>query len=290
MPALGAKEAVFNLNLAFLDPGDAALAADPGYPVYTGGPLLAGGEAVLMPLLPERGFAPDLEAVAPADRERARLMFLNYPNNPTGAVVPDGLFEEAVEFGRRHDVLVVHDASYTETTFDGYVAPSFLATPGRARGGRRGLLALQGLEHDGLAHRGGGGERRGGGGLLAAQDQHRLGHVRGGAAGGGRGARRRARPRDDRRVRAPARPGVRRAGGDRRGRGAPRGTIYVWAPVPAGHDSASFCELVLEESGVVVSPGAPYGPNGEGFFRISLTVADERLAEAVERLRSSMGG
>src|SRR5215211_2993362 len=130
VPALGAKECVFNLNIAFLDPGDAALAADPGYPVYTGGPLLVGADPVLMPLLPERGFAPDLEAIPPADRERARIMYLNYPNNPTGAIAPDGLFEQAVEFARAHDILVVHDASYTETTFDGYVAPSFLATPG----------------------------------------------------------------------------------------------------------------------------------------------------------------
>src|SRR2546423_2318567 len=130
VPALGAKECIFNLNLAFLDPGDAALAADPGYPVYTGGPLLAGGEAVLMPLLPERGFAPDLQAISAEDRERARLMYLNYPNNPTGAIAPEGLFERAVEFARENDVLVVHDASYTETTFDGYVAPSFLETPG----------------------------------------------------------------------------------------------------------------------------------------------------------------
>src|ERR687894_1899877 len=130
IPALGAKECVFNLNLAFLDPDSVALAADPGYPVYTGGPLLAGGEAVLMPLLPERGFALDLDALAAEDASRARLMYLNYPNNPTGAVVPDGLFERAVEFGREHDVLIVHDASYTETTYDGYVAPSFLATPG----------------------------------------------------------------------------------------------------------------------------------------------------------------
>src|SRR3954464_1730309 len=130
IPALGAKECVFNLNLAFLDPDSVALAADPGYPVYTGGPLLAGAGAVLMPLVPELGFAPDLDAISAADRERARLMYLNYPNNPTGAVAPDGLFERAVEFGRANDVLVVHDASYTETTFDGYVAPSFLATPG----------------------------------------------------------------------------------------------------------------------------------------------------------------
>src|SRR5919199_755990 len=130
VPALGAKECIFNLNLAFLDPGDAALAADPGYPVYTGGPLLVGADPVLMPLLPDRGFVPDLGAIGAADRERARLMFVNYPNNPTGAVVPDGFFEEVVEFARANDVLVVHDASYTETTFDGYVAPSFLATPG----------------------------------------------------------------------------------------------------------------------------------------------------------------
>src|ERR687896_1609994 len=130
IPALGAKECVFNLNLAFLDPDSVALAADPGYPVYTGGPLLAGAEAVLMPLLPELGFAPDLDAIGGDVARRARLLYLNYPNNPTGAVVPEGLFERAVEFGREHDVLVVHDASYTETTFDGYVAPSFLETPG----------------------------------------------------------------------------------------------------------------------------------------------------------------
>src|ERR687893_1439941 len=130
VPALGAKECIFNLNLAFLDPGDVALAADPGYPVYTGGPLLSGGEPVLMPLVPERGFAPYLDAIGGDVATRARLMYLNYPNNPTGAVAPDGLFERAVDFGREHDVLIVHDASYTETTFDGYVAPSFLQTPG----------------------------------------------------------------------------------------------------------------------------------------------------------------
>jgi len=130
VPALGAKECIFCLNLAFLDPGTVALAADPGYPVYTGGPLLAGAEAELMALRPQLGFAPDLDAIAPQARERARLMYLNYPNNPTGAVAPEGLFERAVDFGRAHGVLIVHDASYTETTFDGYVAPSFLATPG----------------------------------------------------------------------------------------------------------------------------------------------------------------
>ncbi len=113
MPAIGAKECIFNLNLAFLDPGDAALAADPGYPVYTGGPLMAGAEVVLMPLRPELDFAPDLDAIAAADLQRARLMFFNYPNNPTGAIVPDGLFERVVELARAHDILAVHDNAYS---------------------------------------------------------------------------------------------------------------------------------------------------------------------------------
>ncbi len=130
IPAIGAKECIYNLCFAFLDPGDVALASDPGYPVYTGGPLLAGAETVLLPLVPELGFAPDLDALAADDLARARLMFINYPNNPTGAVAPDGFFEQVVELAREHEILVVHDNAYSETTYDGYVAPSFLATPG----------------------------------------------------------------------------------------------------------------------------------------------------------------
>jgi len=134
MPAIGAKECIFNLNLAFLDPGDVALASDPGYPVYTGGPLMAGGEPYLMGLEPELGFAPDLAKI-PADAlARARLMFINYPNNPTGAIVPDGLFERAIELANANDFLVVHDNAYSEILFDGYRAPSFLATPGAKDG------------------------------------------------------------------------------------------------------------------------------------------------------------
>src|SRR3984893_4579229 len=129
IPAIGAKEAIFNLNLAFLDPGDYALAADPGYPVYTGGPWLAGAEPVLMALEAEHGFIPDLGAIDEQVARRAKLMYLNYPNNPTGAVVPEGFFERVVEFARAYDILVVHDNAYSEITFDGYRAPSFLATP-----------------------------------------------------------------------------------------------------------------------------------------------------------------
>src|SRR4051795_11478007 len=292
MPGLGAKETIFNLNLAFLDPGDAALAADPGYPVYTGGPLLAGADAVLMPLLPERGFAPDLTGIGAADRERARLMYFNYPNNPTGAILPDGLFEEAVQFGRDNDVLVVHDASYTETTFDGYRAPSFLATPGAKDVGVEVFSLSKGYNMTGwrTAAIVGNAEAidhywR----LKTNIDSGMFDAVQLAAACalelGGPAAKEMSaiyQRRRDLVCGALSEIGVDVT--------PPKGTIYVWAPVPEGHTSASYCEMVLEESAVVVSPGGSSGPNGEGFFRISLTVPDERLAEAVERLRSSLTG
>jgi LL-diaminopimelate aminotransferase len=290
IPALGAKECVFNLNLAFLDPDSIALAADPGYPVYTGGPLLAGAEAVLMPLLPERGFAPDLDAISGDVAARARLLYLNYPNNPTGAVVPDGLFERAVEFGREHDVLIVHDASYTETTFDGYVAPSFLETPGAKEVGVEVFSLSKGWNMTGWRTAA----------LIGNADAvnaywHLKTNIDSGMfeavqlaaaaaldAGPPEEMQMIYRHRRDLVCDALAEIGVEVT--------RPKGTIYVWAPVPEGFTSASYCELVLEESGVVVSPGSAYGPNGEGFFRISLTVPDARLAEAMERLRDTLAG
>jgi len=290
VPALGAKEAIFNLNLAFLDPGTVALAADPGYPVYTGGPLLAGGEVELMPLLPERGFTPDLLAI-PADMlERARLMYLNYPNNPTGAVVPDGFFEEVVAFAQEHGFLVVHDASYTETTFDGYVAPSFLETPGARDVGIEVFSLSKGYNMTGwrTAAVVGNAEAVGAYWKLKTNiDSGMFEAVQLAAAAaldqGDEVPRRMSRIYERRRdlvVGALRDIGVEVA--------APKATIYVWAPVPAGQTSASYCELVLEESGVAVSPGGAYGPNGEGFFRISLTVDDERLTEAMGRLREGL--
>jgi LL-diaminopimelate aminotransferase len=288
VPALGAKECVFNLNLAFLDPDSIALAADPGYPVYTGGPLLAGAEAVLMPLLPDRGFAPDLDAIGGDVAGRARLLYLNYPNNPTGAVVPDGLFERAVEFGREHDVLVVHDASYTETTFDGYVAPSFLETAGAKDVGVEVFSLSKGWNMTGwrtAAIVGNAEAIQAYWHLKTNIDSGMFDAVQLAAAA----ALDAGPPEEMREIYQRRRDlvcnALREIGVDVT---PPKGTIYVWAPVPSGHTSASYCELVLEESGVVVSPGGAYGPNGEGFFRISLTVPDARLAEAVERLRDSL--
>jgi LL-diaminopimelate aminotransferase len=290
IPALGAKECVFNLNLAFLDAGDVALAADPGYPVYTGGPLLADAEPVLMPLVPELGFAPDLDAIAVEDAARARLLYLNYPNNPTGAVLPEGLFERVVEFAREHDVLVVHDASYTETTFDGYVAPSFLETAGAKEVGVEVFSLSKGWNMTGwraAAIVGNADAVRAYWRLKTNIDSGMFEAVQLAAAA----ALEAGPPGEMKSIYARRRDLVCDA---LRAIGVnvtpPRGTIYIWAPVPDGHTSASYCELVLEESGVVLSPGGAYGPNGEGFFRISLTVPDERLREAVERLRGSLGG
>jgi LL-diaminopimelate aminotransferase len=289
MPAIGAKECIFNLNLAFLDDGDVALASDPGYPVYTGGPLLTGGRPVLLPLRPDRGFAPDLEAIAEGDRDRARLMFLNYPNNPTGATVPDGLFEEVVEFSRRHDILAVHDNAYSETTFDGYVAPSFLQTEGAKDVGVEVFSLSKGYNMTGW---------RCAAIVGNAEAINAYWHLKSNIDSGNFEAVQLAgaaalAPEVDayksemnavyQRRRDLVCDALAQAGVAVR---LPKGTIYIWAPIPAGFESsAAYCEHVLEKAAVVISPGGAYGPSGEGYFRISLTTPDERLLEAVERIR-----
>ncbi|HWF55957.1 MAG TPA: LL-diaminopimelate aminotransferase [Solirubrobacteraceae bacterium] len=290
MPAIGAKECIFNLNLAFLDPGDVALASDPGYPVYTGGPLMAGGEPVLLPLRPELDFAFDLAAVPDPARDRARLMFFNYPNNPTGAVAPDGLFESVVEFAARHDILAVHDNAYSETTYDGYVAPSFLATPGAKGVGVEVFSLSKGYNMTGWRCA----AIVGNADAIAAYWRLKSNidsglfeaiQLAGVAA---------LQPEVDAEVSTMNAIYARRrdlvcdalaqAGVDVR---RPKGTIYIWAPIPPGFDTAAaYCEHVLERAAVVISPGGAYGASGEGFFRISLTTPDDRLLEAVERIRA----
>jgi LL-diaminopimelate aminotransferase len=288
IPAIGAKEAIFNLNLAFLDPGDYALASDPGYPVYTAGPWLAGAEPVLMALEPELGFAPDLGAIDEDVARRAKLMYLNYPNNPTGALVPDGFFERVVEFARAYEILVVHDNAYSEIAFDGYKPPSFLATPGAKDVGIEVFSLSKGYNMTGwrcavLV-----------GNADALQTYWRLKtnidsglfeavQLAGIAA---------LSPEADTEVASMVElyrkrrdlvcDALRKIGVDVH---PPHATIYVWAPVPAGYESsAAYCEHVLEEAAVVITPGAVYGPAGEGWFRIALTTPDDRLLEAVERL------
>ena len=290
MPAIGAKECIYNLCFAFLDPGGAALAADPGYPVYTGGPILAGAEPVLLPLVPELGFAPDLDAIDGAALERSRLLFLNYPNNPTGAVAPGGLFDRAVELAHEHDLLVVHDNAYSETTYDGYVAPSFLATAGAKEVGVEVFSLSKGYNMTGwrcAAIVGNAEAIRTYWRLKTNADSGLFEAIQLAGAAALDGPREPIEEmnaiyarRRDLVVSALREIGVEVT--------PPKGTIYVWAPVPAGHTSTSFAELVLEQAAVVVSPGSMYGPSGEGFFRISLTAPDDRITEAVGRMRAHL--
>jgi LL-diaminopimelate aminotransferase len=290
IPAIGAKECIYNLCFAFLDPEDVALASDPGYPVYTGGPILAGARAELLPLVPELGFAPDLTAV-PADvADRARLMFVNYPNNPTGATVPEGFFDTVVSFAREYEILVVHDNAYSETTYDGYVAPSFLATPGAKEVGVEVFSLSKGYNMTGWRCAAILGNAE------AIQTYWRLktnvdsGLFEAIQMAGVAALEGPTEPMEQMNAIYTQRrdlvvSALREIGVDVP---SPKGTIYVWAPVPEGHTSTSFCELVLEEAAVVISPGSMYGPSGEGFFRIALTAPDVRIEEAVERMRKHL--
>jgi LL-diaminopimelate aminotransferase len=288
MPAIGAKECIFNLNLAFLDPGDIALAADPGYPVYTAGPVLVGAEAVRLPLLPDRGFVPDLDAVEREALERAKLLYINYPNNPTGAVVPPGFFDRVVAFAREHDVLVVHDNAYSETTYDGYRAPSFLEAPGAKEVGVEVFSLSKGYNMTGWRCAAIVGNAEAITSYWRLKSNIDSGNFEAVQLAGAAALQ----PEVDAEVKAMNAVYARRRDlvCDALARAGvnvtpPKATIYIWAPVPPGFASAAeYCEYVLEQAAVVISPGGAYGPNGEGFFRISLTAPEDRLLEAVERL------
>jgi len=290
IPAIGAKECIYNLCFAFMDPGDVALASDPGYPVYTGGPILANATPEVMPLVPEFGFAPDLEAIPAETAAKAKLMFVNYPNNPTGAVVPEGFFERVVEFAREHQILVVHDSAYSETTYDGYVAPSFLATPGAKQVGVEVFSLSKGFNMTGwrcAAILGNADAIREYWRLKTNVDSGLFDAVQLAGAAALLGPREPLEAQNAiyMRRRDLVVGALREIGVDV---ASPKGTIYVWAPVPEGHTSTSFVELVLEEAAVVISPGSMYGPSGEGFFRISLTAPDDRIEAAVVRMREHL--
>jgi LL-diaminopimelate aminotransferase len=288
VPALGGKEAVGHVALALLDPDDVCLSPDPGYPPYTSGPLFAGAELLYLPLEEENSFLPDLDAVPHDLAARANLLFLNYPNNPTGAVVAPGYFERAVEFARNHDLVVVHDNAYSEICFDGYRAPSFLETPGAKEIGVEIFSPSKGWNMTGWRS-----------GLVVgnAEVVERYRQLKTNLDSGMFEAVQRAtvaaltearefpremsdvyRRRRDLVAEALVAIGLHVE--------PPRATPYFWVRVSEGHTSESFAELLLEEAAVLVSPGPAYGPSGEGFVRISLTVPDVRLEEAVGRLEA----
>jgi LL-diaminopimelate aminotransferase len=290
IPVLGGKEAVGHIALACLDPGDLCLSPEPGYPPYTSGPVFAGAEVHYLPLTEENSFFPDFAAISDEVASRANLLYLDYPNNPTGAIVPDGAFERAVAFARAHDLIVVHDNAYSEITFDGYVAPSFLETPGamdvgveifslskgwNMTGWRCGLVAGNAELVDRYR------------GLKANLDSGLFDAIQ--RAGAVALTEEREFPRQMSEVYARRRDllveALAQIGLDVE---PPKATPYFWVRVPEGHTSESFASLVLDQANVVVSPGPGYGPSGEGFVRLSLTVPDERLEEAVRRIESSL--
>ncbi|MEI6725387.1 MAG: LL-diaminopimelate aminotransferase [Actinomycetes bacterium] len=286
VPLLGAKEGIAHVCLALLDPGDVALAADPGYPVYVTGPMLADGAAISLPLRADLGFQPDLEAIPAADLERARMIFVSYPNNPTGAVIEDDFFARLVAFARAHDLVVVHDNAYADITYDGYVAPSFLQTPGARDVGVEMFSLSKSYNMTGWRS----GAVVGNPDLVDAfwrlktnMDSGMFAAVQRASVAALTGSQQCVADmcavyerRRDLLVEALRAIGMRVM--------APKGTIYLWVSVPDDYTSASFTEQVLEQADVVVTPGAAYGACGEGYVRLSLTVPDDRLQEAVRRI------
>jgi LL-diaminopimelate aminotransferase len=287
-PLIGSKEGIAHLTWAFVDPGDEVLVPDPGYPVYDISARLAGGTPVSVPHTEERGFLPDLSEVRPTGR--TKLLWLGFPSNPTAAVAERPVFEAAVALARDHGFLLAHDAAYSEITFDGFVAPSVLEIPGArdvaveigsasksynmtgwrvgwAVGNADAIKALATLKTNldsGIFNA----VQRGGIAALTGPQDH-LGPLL--------DAYRRRR---DLFVSA-----LNDLGWDLK---APLGSFYVWFPTRDGASSADFADLLLERAGVVVTPGTGYGSNGEGYVRASMTIADDRLEEAVARVRDAL--
>jgi LL-diaminopimelate aminotransferase len=289
MALIGSKEGIGHVAFAYLDPGDEALIPDPGYPVYGVSTRLAGATPVPLPMPAELGFLPDLGA-APVS-ERTKVMWLNFPTNPTAAVAEPDTFEEAVGFARANDLLLLHDAAYSEITFDGYVAPSVLQVPGakdvalefgsvsksfNMTGWRIGWVAGSAEAIRALAV------------VKTNLDSGQFTAIQRAAVVALEGPSERLDA-----LRAVYRARRDLLVGTLNGLGwslePPRGSCYVWVPVPDGETSAGFADRLLDEAGVFVAPGSGYGERGEGYVRFSLTVPDDRLAEAMGRLRRTLG-
>lgn len=283
---IGSKEGLAHMILAYVEPGDVVLCPSPGYPVYNNYTLLCGGEPYVVPMLPENNFLPDLSAIPEDIARRAKLLFLNYPNNPTGAIAPESFIQDSVEFCRKHDILLCHDNAYSEMTFDGYQAPSFLSVPGAkdvcveffslskmynmtgwrvgfAVGNAAGIAALSTVKNNTDS------------GVFKAVQ-------RAAAAGLSHSAE---LTKDLNAIYGRRRDifveGLRKMGWDFPENVA---TFYLWIPVPTGMKSVDFVNMLLERCGIVVPPGTGYGPEGEGYFRVALTVGEARLKEALARM------
>jgi len=284
---IGSKEGLFNLSQVILNPGDIALVPDPGYPVYSASGIIAGGRVVDFPLLEENQFLPDLEAI-PADvLKDAKILWLNYPNNPTGAIASLTFFEEVITFARKHRILVAHDAPYVDICFDGYTAPSLMQVPGakdvaiefnslsktyNMAGWRLGMAVGNPEVIDYLFT------------YKSQMDTSTFGPIFSAGVKALTGDQSWLEERNEiyRERRDLVVRGLRSAGFTLN---TPQAAIYVWAKLPDGEkDSIAFCSRLLEETGVSTTPGIVYGEHGEGFLRISLGTSTERIREAMERI------
>ena len=289
LPLIGSKEGIAHLALALLDPGDTALVPEPAYPVYEMGTILAGAEPHFMPLKRENSFLPDLCAVSDKVAGQAKVLWINYPNNPTGAVAGEPVFKEAIEFARSNDMVLAHDNAYSEITYDGFEAPSLLQFPG----------AMDiGIEFHSLSKSFNMTGWRIGFACGNAQVIEALGTIKTNIDSGifnpvqlagisalekeAETARKMREIYQSRRDYL-----VRELSGLGWGITPPRGGIYVWMPVPPGFDSIGFSTHVLDKTGIFFTPGNAYGPSGEGYVRISLSVPDERIKEAISRLKEA---
>ena len=286
LPLIGSKEGIGHVSLCFIDPGDTALIPDPGYPVYAAGTLFAGGQAYELPLEEESGWLPDLEAI-PADvAHRARVIWINYPNNPTGAIADEAFFERVISFARKYDVMVLHDLAYSDVTFDGYQPPSFMQVPGaidvgiefnslsktyNMTGWRIGMAVGNPDMIDALARV----KSNLDSGIPQAIQQMGIAAIRGPQDAVAEHNMIYQRRRDQV-VQALRDLGLRCS--------APKASLYIWAKIPEGETSIGFAGRLLDDTGVVVTPGVGYGSQGEGYVRLSLTTPDEDVDEGLRRL------
>ena len=284
---IGSKEGIAHIPLAFVNPGDYVLVPTPGYPVYRVSTLFAGGTPYFLTLRKENGFLPDLSEIPKEVAKKAKLLFINYPNNPTSAIAEKSFFEEVVSFARRYEIIVCHDAAYSEIAFDGYQPLSFMEVDGAKE---------VGIEFHSLSKTFNMTGWRIGFAVGHSEIVSALGRLKTNIDSGVFQAIQEAgtealihfdTPFPEiisiyERRRDVLVKGLREIGLDV---DLPRATFYVWFPVPRGYTSAQFATLLIEKAGIVVTPGNGFGEGGEGYIRMALTVDEKRLKEAIERLK-----
>jgi Aspartate/tyrosine/aromatic aminotransferase len=291
LPLMGSQDGLAHIFLATIDPGDLALIPDPGYPIYSAGLFLAGGEKVAVPLLEENGFLPDLRKINPDLARKAKLMFLNYPNNPTAAVAPLEFFEDVVRFAKEYDLLICHDAAYSELAFEGYRPVSFLQAQGAKEVGIEfhSVSKTYNLAGARLGFVVGNAETIGSLSLLKSNiDYGVFGPVM--AAGAYALSSEKDSIEENRNAYQRRRDllieGCTSVGWKMP---IPQGSMFIWAPVPTKQDSVSFARDLAREAGVIVVPGVAFGEHGEGYVRMALVQNETILQEAVRRIREYLG-